>query len=147
MELSVLCVLSKQSTTEQHPQFSRVLLCILVLPQISVLLPRPLEYSYHLLWFPCIAMELIFKAFSVLKPSFKGNLPVRERAECLCSGKHADTYQCVGIRRWVLFGGSREFSWLSCHMRTQGAGAIREPESHHRHWLYYTVNLEFSPGL
>lgn len=43
--------------------------------------------------------------------------------------------------------GSREFSWLSCHMRTQGAGAIREPESHHRRWLYYTVNLEFSPGF
>lgn len=41
----------------------------------------------------------------------------------------------------VVLGGGR---YSGSHMRTQGEGATGEPESHLSHWLYYTVNLEFS---
>jgi hypothetical protein len=40
-----------------------------------------------------------------------------------------------------VLGGER---YSGGHMRTQGEGDTGEPESHLRHWLYYTVNLEFS---
>lgn len=112
------------------------------MPQICYPPASAFGILYHLVsGFHGWPWNFIFKAFFVLKPSFKGNLPVPEWAECVCSGRHTTVLVLGG---GYYSGGSREFSWLSCHMRTQGEDAIRELESHHRLWLYYTVNLEFS---